>query len=405
MRSPTIQLDAWSEASVALPAEHADAIARSGLVKVLIEAPPDRWRLCSDSQVGVVFGPGWEVRVAPRLAIPKLMFLLAYAADPSGWRDAGPGFSVEEDLFASVASGFATQAERALARGPLRGYVPLDEQSVALRGRLRVGDQLARRASLPLPLEITYDDYTTDIPENRMLRGATETLVRLPLIPARVRKRLLRVRAELDGVSPTLPAPTVEAPASSRLNARYRSALALAELILRGTSITTKKGEIASASFVFDMNAVFEDFLSATLQRALQRFGGQVRLQHGREHLDHERRIRLIPDITWWDGGRCRAVVDAKYKPLTDARFPNADAYQMLAYCTALQLDQGHLVYARDAGQRDRTHTIRHSSKQVQVTAVDVERSPAAVLEQVERLAERIQSAANAHEAGRGVAA
>jgi len=399
MEASTIQLDAWSEVGVELPADQADAVARSGLVKVLIEAPPDRWRLVADSRIGVVFGPGWEVRVAPRLAIPKVMFLLAYAADASGWRATGPGFSVEEDLFASVASGFATQTERALALGPLRGYVSLDEQATTLRGRLRVGDQIARRAALPIPLEITYDDYTADIPENRMLRGATDVLVRLPLTPASVRKRLRRIQSELEDVGPTLPSPTVQAPVSSRLNARYRSALALAQLILRGTSITTEKGEVASASFIFDMNVVFEDFLSATLQRALQRSGGRVKLQHGQEHLDDERRIRLKPDITWWEGGRCRAVVDAKYKPLTDARFPNADAYQMLAYCTALGLDRGYLVYAKDAGQRDRTHTIRHSGLRVHVCAVDVEQPPAAVLEQVELLAARIRSEAAVGEA------
>jgi hypothetical protein len=31
---------------------------------------------------------------------------------------------------------------------------------------------------------------------------------------------------------------------------------------------------------------------------------------------------------------------------LKDARFPNADAYQMLAYCTAFGLKRGYLVYA-----------------------------------------------------------
>jgi len=77
--------------------------------------------------------------------------------------------------------------------------------------------------------------------------------------------------------------------------------------------------------------------------------------QHRVGHLDLQKRIRLIPDLTWWRGGTRKAVIDAKYKPLTDQRFPNADAYQMLAYCTALGLDRGYLVYAKDAGEAETT--------------------------------------------------
>lgn len=400
MTPSTIQLEAWSKATVGLTAGQAEAVDRCGLASVSIDQPPNRWRLATDSRVGVALGPGWELRVAPRIAIPQLMFLLAYATDPTGWRGAAPEFSVENDLFASVASGFATQAERALALGPLRGYVSVDEQSTTLRGRLRVADQIARRSALPIPLEITHDDYSLDIPENQMLVGATETLLRLSLVPGPVRRRLQRVRAALDGVHPTQRSSTVEAPTSSRLNARYRSALALAELILRGTSITTERGAVSSVSFVFDMNVVFEDFLSATLRSSLQRFGGRVGLQHDREHLDRERRIRLKPDITWWDGRRCRAVIDAKYKPLDSDGFPNADGYQMLAYCTAFDLDVGYLVYARDAGERSRTHTIRHSSKRIEVAVVDVEQPPSAVLGQVDSVAARIRDESSAWAAG-----
>ena len=38
---------------------------------------------------------------------------------------------------------------------------------------------------------------------------------------------------------------------------------------------------------------------------------------------------------------------------------PADDAYQMLAYCTALGLDRGYLVYAKDAGETDRSHQSR----------------------------------------------
>jgi 5-methylcytosine-specific restriction enzyme subunit McrC len=327
----TILLEAWSEQVVPLAPHHASAIADVGLVRVFIEEPPNRWRLGAGSGVGVACGDGWELRVAPKLAIPQLMFLLSYASDPNGWREVGPAFAQEDDLFTAVGSAFAAHAERAIFPAPICGYVNLEDRSTTLRGRLRMADQLAKWPGQPIPLEIAHDDFTADIPENQLVRGASEMLLRMPLLPYRVRRRLLRIRAALDEVMPTPPSTTVEPPAVTRLNDRYRGALHLATLILRGGSISTRAGQTAGLSFIFDMNRVFEDFLSAALTASLERHGGRVDLQHRRQHLDAQRRIRLIPDLTWWKGAACHAVIDSKFKALTDQRFPNADAYQMLS--------------------------------------------------------------------------
>lgn len=320
--------------------------------------PPARWRLVTDSRVGVLTTSGYDVRVDPKLAIPRLMFLLGYATDPRGWRELGPLFDVEDDLFSAVAHGFALQAERAFSPTPLRGYAAIEERGITLRGRVRMGDQLARSPGLPIPLELTYDDHIGDIPENRLVRGAAELLLRTPQIPKSVRLRLLRVRATVEEVEPERPSPLVRVPEITRLNSRYAGALALAALILRGTSITTSRGEVVSTAFIFDMNKVFEDFLSVALRVALEHHGGRVRFQYADRHLDQARRLTLRPDITWWRDGVCQAVIDAKYKAQATAGIPNADAYQMLAYCIAFALDRGHLVYAKDADQEPLNHGV-----------------------------------------------
>jgi 5-methylcytosine-specific restriction enzyme subunit McrC len=98
-----IDLTAWSEQLEDLPAEVATALTQSGLVDVRIAEPPACWRLITDSRVGVLTTSDCDIRVAPKLAIPRLMFLLSYAADPRGWRELGPLFDVEDDLFAAVA--------------------------------------------------------------------------------------------------------------------------------------------------------------------------------------------------------------------------------------------------------------------------------------------------------------
>jgi 5-methylcytosine-specific restriction enzyme subunit McrC len=383
---------AWGTERVDLPAGVAHAVAAGGLVRVELERPPDEWRLIADSRVGVAMGENWEIRVVPRLAIPKLIFLLGYASDPNGWRELTARMAHEDELFRAVASGFATHAWRAIETGVLRGYLSTDESATVIRGRIRIGDQLARRPGVLLPVEIRYDDYTTDIPENRLLAAASTLLLRLPHLPELTRAQLRRVRATLGQVG----APrSHEAPPVTRLNRRYAAALKLAALILKRLSISTDRGRIVSTAFVFDMNKVFEDFLAVALTEGLRPYGGRTQLQLTGHYLDAERRLPVRPDITWRKARTIAAVIDAKYKPITDGAFPNADAYQMLAYCQAFRLNDGTLVYAKGEA-REQIHTLPTGIK-LRVAAIDVEREPAELLSQVDNLAASIARATKDH--------
>lgn len=384
---------AWTSTELVMTEQQALELASMRLVGVEPVAE-GRWRISTDSRVGVISGRGWELRIRPRLAIPKLLFLLAYSVRPEGWKDIESSFGEVDELLDALAGGFAWHTEQALERGILRGYVEIEERRNDLRGRVRFGDQLARSAGLPLPVELTYDDYTADVAENRILLTATEALLRLPRIPPTARRRLLRVRALLDDVEVIRDARAVSMPPITRLNSRYGPALTLAMLVLRARATALEVGAVSSTTFLFDMNEVFESFVFASLQDAFRRFGGRI-VRHHRDWLDQERAIGLIPDITWWPTrAECGAVMDAKYKSLFDRRtMPNADAYQMLAYCIALGIRRGYLIYAKDAEERTRFHTIRRHGYEVDVRAIDVEREPIEILRQVAAIAELVATA------------
>ncbi|HET8863647.1 MAG TPA: hypothetical protein VFM94_10395 [Solirubrobacterales bacterium] len=379
-----LELEAWSSLECELSHAEAAAIRESELVEVAAAPGPNRWRLISDSRVGVALGPSWELRVNPRLTVARLFFLLAYATDPSGWRDRRADFESEPGLLDAIASGFSWHALRAVELGLLRGYVGVEERLHAVRGRVRFGDQIARSAGLPLPVEVAYDEYTPDVAENRMLKSATVALLRLPRVPPLARRRLLELRAVFDDVAPLARPREAELPRFTRLNERYRPALCLARLILRSASLAASAGPLASTSFVFDMNRVFEDFLSTAMKEALRPHGGEVRAQVGRS-LDVAGRVPIRPDLTWHAGGALRAVIDAKHKSVEQRTAPAADAYQMLAYCTALGLRRGYLVYAGDGvGVADLS--IRNSNCEICVRAVDISRPPEELLGQVAEL-------------------
>jgi 5-methylcytosine-specific restriction enzyme subunit McrC len=181
------------------------------------------------------------------------------------------------------------------------------------------------------------------------------------------------------------------APEITRLNQRYEPALALAELILRSASITSEGGQVVATSFVFDMNEVFESFLTTRLTERFKQHGGWVASQRSAKLAAT---ISMRTDITWHGAEGVRAVVDAKYKSLVDSSsMPNADAYQMLAYCIALGLPRGYLVYAKDAAEGRHTHrTLRHGYE-IDVRALDVELEPESLLAQVDQIADEIATA------------
>jgi 5-methylcytosine-specific restriction enzyme subunit McrC len=213
-------------------------------------------------------------------------------------------------------------------------------------------------------------------------------VLRLPRLHEQTRRRLLRLRSVLAEVSELSVGDPVAAPSITRLNERYAPALALAELILSSASVGSGRGTTASTTFIFDMNKVFEDFVTIALGEALAGHGGVLGSQVTERRLS--KRIALKPDLAWWRDGRWEAVLDVKYKPLFDERFPNADAYQMLAYSLAYELDTGWLIYAREPEQQSTEHVIPSASKTLVVTALDVSREPDDLLAEVDALADRI---------------
>jgi 5-methylcytosine-specific restriction enzyme subunit McrC len=391
-----VEMTAWATEHVALSHSEAAEMARSGLAEVVAEPHVGEWRVKTGSQVGVAVGDGWELRVRPRLDVSKLMFLLGYARDPAGWRGDLAGFAADPDLFDAVAHAFSLQTTTALERGILRGYVHLSDRLMTVRGRVLFAQQLARGGGMRVPVDVAHDEYTLDILENQLLRTAATLLLRLPRVPASTRRRLHAIRGALDEASLVERPREARMPALTRLNARYGSAMKLAELILLSASLDAGLGEITGTTFSFDMNVVFEDFLTTALTEALAETGGEVRRQHI-DKLDVSGDVRIQPDITWWLDGRCVAVVDAKYKALASSGVRNPDAYQMLAYCTALDLPVGFLVYARESGEQVADHDIRNSRSQIRVRTVDLGGSPEDVLLRVAALATEVKFTSVGH--------
>ena len=340
--------------------------------KALTVAPAvEGCSLSATQYVGAIQTAGIEVRIHPKVAVEQLLYLLGYAHDPNGWKEVGISVAGMDDLVSAVGHAFVMQAERALAAGVLQGYHTVDEAVTTLRGRVRVGDQLSRRFGMAVPAEVTYDEFDVDIPENQLLRGAIAVLSRLGIRDPALRRRLHRIDQKLWPATRATPGRHA-APRWSRLNQRYRSAVTLARVLLEGRSLRMETGPYGGRAFLFDMNKVFEDFLSAAMETSFRRYGGRLETQQV-DYLDHRGGVTIKPDIVWRQGNRARAVADAKYKSMNGVTGPSSDVYQALAYATGLNLDRAWLVYAA-GNEAPVCHAIRHSDIEIMVATIPLNR-------------------------------
>lgn len=363
-----------------------DALALSGVVSA-VRLGGGEWEIAPGSKVGVASVGDVTVWIRPKVDIARVMFLLGYAHKP-GWLDGTVAMAEVDDLVPALAHAFVDQAERALDVGLLQGYTEVDESLTVLRGRLRDQDQLRQRFGIAIPLLVRFDDHTTDIAENQILRGATELLLRFPGVSPRVRARLRRLRQVLAEVTPPVRGTPLPTWTPNRLNERYHVALWLSELLLRRNAVDQVAGAVRVGGFLIDMAKVYEDFLTAALSESFRRYGGWTRAQD-RHHLDVDDLVVMKPDLVWYLDGSPAAVIDAKYKAEKPAGFPDADLYQMLAYCTALELNEGHLVYAK-GNATEITHTVRHVAVTIHAHTLDLGADPADLLAQVDALADRV---------------
>lgn len=379
----------------AQPAEHVlDAAAGRALAASgIIDAAPDpyiagTWRLAAKSKVGAVTVAVPDrspviVRIVPKLSIGRLFFLLSYVINPKGWREDDVDAAEHADLLPAMAHAFERQTERALRQGLLQGYRTTEESALVVRGRIRHGEQIRRHYGMSIPIELEYDDFTADIAENQLLRAAVDRLLTLPSIPLPIRTRLLHQRARLADVSVLVRGHQLPAWRPTRLNAHYQHALRLADLILRSASVDHLGGAVRISGFLFDLNKVFEDFVTVALSQALvgSEAGGRITRQ-AQHYLDEDDTVLMKPDLVWYDDDRPLAVADAKYKAEKPEGFPGADLYQLLAYCTVLDLADGHLIYAK-GNDPHAAHQIRNTGVRIHQHALDLDQAPAGLLAEV----------------------
>ena len=383
--------------TLSVPERDALSSALPSLTIAPVSGTANSYHLTPGSTVGAIEIGDLSVRIEPKIGITQLLSLACYAIGKVKFQASDFNFPDAYALPDVLALALARAARSAFSRGLLHGYLTQEEALHTVRGRIRFDDQIHRRFSIPLPIEVRYDDFTDDILANRLVKAAAHRLGRMPLRSPDARRNLGWVAGMLDNVSLVdFPRNDVPEVTFDRLNEHYRNVVELSRLVLQQNVFESRRGDVRASGFLMDMNVIFQEFLtvgaagsvrssrSAVFERARRRFRSMRTAW-----------VHLRPDLVWREGGRYVFVGDAKYKRVKDERVPNADLYQLLAYVTALDLPGGLLVYAKDDEDpetRGMAYDIRNTNKRLEVAVLDLSGTLEDVLGRVKWLAGKAQA-------------
>jgi 5-methylcytosine-specific restriction enzyme subunit McrC len=391
-RRPLV-LKEYGEGEVELNAEQERTLRRLARdrLTILPGETSGQWRVKASSYVGTVVTPDVKILIVPKVPIANLFHLL----EASG-RALQVGAEVfdyrrTKDLIPSFATFFARHLEVALSHGVPRDYREREERLAGIRGRVDLPAQ-RRLAGLPLPTECRFDEYTADIPLNRILLGAVTRLLRLPGVTISTRQGLQQLGTRLQEAGVVMSGDLRSRTNFTRLNKHCRPAERLARIILSGSSVIDAVGTAGAAVFLVNMNKVFEEFVESRLRRYLL---GQL-VVHGQwpDRLDTAGAVRIKPDLVFESGARKTAyVADSKYKLSADGFGREADYYQILAYTASLGLPEGLLVYCQHDGTvPSQQIEVRNLDTKLRTWALRLDRTPRHIEEEMQALADEIVS-------------
>lgn len=248
----------------------------------------------------------------------------------------------------------------AVHRGLPRRYVACEDDLPMLRGRLDVIRQFTNFAGTPQKLACRYEELNTDVPLNQIMKCAVTRLRHIARTSDNQRRlfELGFAFTEVKEITPgRLPWDQI---VLDRTNRTWADLLKLAKLLLGDRFQTTSAGIESGFSLLFEMNALFEEFIGRVLRATYLAGGARVVLQRMKGHAvidsDGKGRFATIPDIVVETDSHEDWIIDTKWKRLKgsvdDPKFGvvQSDVYQMMAYSQVYQCNRLMLLYPHHKG-------------------------------------------------------
>lgn len=303
--------------------------------------------------------------VKTKEATANLLRMLAYAGElPVREYEVAPLMRQTDNWFEILTRLFATHLREEWQRGAFRTYQAIENDSAVLKGKWRISEQL-RKPEHRHVFFVAYDEFSADNSLNRVFRFVVERLWKLTRDNDN-HQMLGELRQWMEEVTvlPNVTANAADPSQLTRLNEHYRPLLNLARVFLDGGALQMAAGDLSTFAFVFDMNQLFERFITGFVHRHsgevlsdqlkacdfLPQSRGASRYLARR---DEKTVFHTKPDIAFRTNAEFPLLVDTKYKRLDEGDrklgISQTDFYQMHAYAHRYDCKRVLLLYPQIA--------------------------------------------------------
>ncbi len=294
--------------------------------------------------VGTVSLPsGTVLRIRPKVELELLNLVrFGIGAPPDSYlEEASYEVSDDKEFTHLIAHYYSSILQRVLQGGIRPEYVDKEESRKQVRGRINLHRQLQKRGPVSTEFECDYSELSYDTTLNQTLVYAATILTRLHSGDEITHRLNRQISVFKDaGVSQTqvLTHSVQKVSSSMRLTSSYETALKIARMVIRQTSIKSlHTGSGAGATFLLNMDDLFEMVARRAVDAVFNKSGITVTKRNigylARRKSDHQPLGRpMQPDILAQRSGGSILVGDAKWK---DVSTPSKqDVYQILSYST-----------------------------------------------------------------------
>lgn len=245
------------------------------------------------------------------------------------------------DLNEILALIFAKTLQSQLIRGPYLEYINVEENSKALKGSLLVKEHIKNISRCSSDVFCKFEEFSIDNTLNQIFNTCIRKTIK-NVKNSETLKILSHINVIFSEVSYIdISNKKILDYKFSRLNSRFEPSLLLAKMLLNGYSSIGNKGDDKSFAILFEMNDVYERYITNLLRLNLDKY--EVHSQHSNYKLlkneKNDRDIFLLqPDIVIEVEGKEKLIIDTKWKKIDGSLNRHGvkrdDFYQMYAYLT-----------------------------------------------------------------------
>lgn len=319
-----------------------------------------RRRIKAAQFVGVIATPSVRLEILPKIERIEhietrgtlIRMIGAALSIPIYDGEITPLNTQDRDLLELLILVFAQRLAGEVRKGLTRNYNRHQDDLSRLRGKLNVTRQITKFAAMPQTLACEFDEFSPDNPLNRLLACATSLLMR-GTTSSGTQRLLAEIDAHFSDVSPvTVQQALSEQIILDRKNKRWSVSERLARLLLKALYQTVHGGKQYGVALLFDMNKLFEAYVTKIAQKSLRPLGYYVLSQRPQRALVSnklgQKAFITKPDI-FIEGHGQVFIIDSKWKSLDFSKsnygVSQSDAYQMYGYARVYEATKTILLY------------------------------------------------------------